>query len=106
MSEQATAAQDSAAGVIPAAPWRIKAVSVMSGLRLAVTFNDGRDGVVDFSGVTTSAEPGIYAPLKDSAYFERVTIALGAVTWPNGADIDPMWMYEGLAESRTWFVPI
>lgn len=106
MSEQATAAHDSAAGVIPAAPWRIKAISVLPGLRLAVTFNDGREGVVDFSAVKTSTAPGIYAALREPGYFEKATLALGAVAWPNGADLDPMWMYESLANSKSWSVPV
>lgn len=105
MSEQATAAQDSTTGIIPAAPWRIKAISALPGLRLAVTFNDGREGVVDFASLKTSKMPGIYAALIEPGYFERVTLELGAITWPNGADLDPMWIYESLADANTWSVP-
>lgn len=105
MSEQATTAQNSTAGIVPAAPWRIKAISALPGLRLAVTFNDGREGVLDFSSVKTSKMPGIYAALAEPAYFEKVTLELGAIAWPNGADLDPMWMYESLAETKSWSVP-
>jgi hypothetical protein len=33
---------------------------------------------------------------------------LGAITWPNGADLDPLWMYERImeAEDKTWCVPL
>lgn len=106
MSEQAAAAHDSAAGVVPAAPWRIKAISALPGLRLAVSFNDGRDGVVDFSRVKTSTTPGIYAAFREPGYFEKVALVIGAVTWPNGADLDPMWMYESLADAKSWSVPV
>jgi hypothetical protein len=38
--------------------------------------------------------------------FEQATLSLGVVTWPNGADLDPAWMYERLREEKTWSVPI
>jgi hypothetical protein len=40
MPSHATAEKDSAAGVTPSAPWRVKAISVLPDYRLAVTFND------------------------------------------------------------------
>jgi len=27
------------------------------------------------------------------------------VTWPNGADLDPTWMYDELKMAETWSVP-
>ena len=32
-------------------------------------------------------------PLKDSAYFDRVVIEDGALTWPNGYDVDPVALH-------------
>ena len=29
----------------------------------------------------------------------------GVVTWPNGADIDPAWMYEQVRANKSWSVP-
>ena len=49
MSIQTTPEADKATGVIPAAPWRIKALSVLPDYRLAVTFMDGINGIADFS---------------------------------------------------------
>lgn len=106
MPSQATAEKDSAAGVSPAAPWRVKAISVLPDYRLAVTFNDGSSGIADLSSVTTAKDAGIYSALADPAVFEQATISLGVVTWPNGADLDPAWMYERLREEITWSVPI
>lgn len=106
MSGQATAKTDQAAGVIPAAPWRVKAVSVLPGYRLAVTFRDGTNGIADFSSLPSAGDCGIYEPLKDESRFEQVRLELGVVTWPNGADIDPAWMYEQIKEKKTWLVPI
>ena len=35
-----------------------------------------------------------YAPLKSDILFRAVRVSLGVVTWPNGLDIDPEWLYE------------
>jgi hypothetical protein len=94
MPIQTTPEADQTAGVIPAAPWRIKALSVLPDYRLAVTFMDGTKGIVDFSAVLTAKECGIFEALKDKAFFNQARLDLGVVIWPNGADMDPGWMYE------------
>ena len=66
----------------------------MANYWLAVTSNDSSSGVVDFSAVTAAKDAGIYAPLADPTLFEEATISLGVVTWPNGADLGPAWMYD------------
>ena len=95
----------SAAGVIPAAPWRIRSASVLPGYRLSVTCNDGTSGVIDMSRFISSEEAGIFAALKDENLFTQVRIELGALVWPNGADLDPAWVHEEIAKYKTWFVP-
>jgi len=103
-SETATQ-ENSATGVIPAAPWRVQAVSVLPDHQLAITFRDGVTGIADFSGIETTANPGIYASLADSDFFAQVQIELGVLVWPNGADLDPAWLHENLATDKTWSVP-
>jgi hypothetical protein len=105
MPSQAATQENPAAGVIPAAPWRIQAISVLPGYRLAITFRDGSSGIADFSAVTTGTKLGIYAPLTNLDFFNQVQIKLGVLTWPNGADLDPAWLYENLAINKTWSVP-
>ena len=102
---QTTTEENSTAGVIPAAPWRIQAVSVLPDYRLAVTFRDGRYGIVDCADIKNSHAPGIYAPLAKPEFFAQVTLELGVLTWPNGADLDPHWLYEALQDKKTWSVP-
>ncbi len=47
----------------------------------------------DFAAVT--AKTGTMCePLKDPAYFARVFIEDGALTWPNGYDWDPIALHE------------
>lgn len=98
--------ENSASGVIPKAPWRVKAISVLPDYRLAVTFQDGTNGIVDLSSVRTASEAGIYAPLANAQLFEKAYVDLGVVTWPNGADLDPAWMYEQIQEKKVWSVPV
>lgn len=105
MSIQTTSEANQTAGVIPAAPWRVKALSVLADYRLAVTFMDGTNGIADFSSVLTSQDCGIFEALKDKACFDQVRLDLGVVTWPNGADIDPAWMYEQIKKDKLWSVP-
>jgi hypothetical protein len=91
---------------LPLAPWRIRALSVLSDHRLAVTFMDGRHGIVDCSSVCRSSDTGIYAALSDPQYFAQVRLEFGAPTWPNGADLDPAWLYDSLVDRKLWSVPI
>lgn len=110
MPSEAGAEKNPATGVepapIPASPWRIRAVGVLPDYRLAVTFNDGRSGIIDCASVLDSRNPGIYAPLADAAYFAQVRIELGVLMWPDGADLDPSWLYDQLADRHSWSVPI
>lgn len=106
MPMEATAETDRAAEVRPRAPWRIQALNVLHGHRLAVTFQDGTQGVADLSSVVTAPECGIFSALKDSAHFAQARLDLGVVTWPNGADLDPDWMYDELRKAKKWSVPI
>ena len=110
MSGEANTQENSAARIVPTpvlrAPWRISAVNVLADYRLAVTFMDGRSGVADCASVVTSKNPGVYASLADPEFFGQVYIELGALTWPNGADLDPAWLYDYLADGKSWSVPI
>jgi hypothetical protein len=63
----------------------------LGGFRLRVKFNDGSEGVHDFTAMVN--EPGpMLAPLREEAYFARVFLEFGAPTWPNGFDIAPEWL--------------
>lgn len=105
MPSQTTTQENSTAGVIPAAPWRVQAVSVLPGHRLAVTFRDGTSGIADCSAIKAANNAGVFSPLADEGFFACVTVELGVLTWPNGADLDPAWMHESLGATKTWSVP-
>ena len=93
------------AGITTAAPWRVRTVAVLAHYCLSVTCNDGTTGTIDMSQLISSEQAGIFAALKDEQLFDQVRIELGALTWPNGADLDPVWMHEEIGKNKTWCVP-
>jgi hypothetical protein len=77
----------------------IVVVKPLEGHQLFLRFEDGIEGVIDISQLISFS--GIFAPLKDAAYFAQVQIhpELGTVVWQNGADLDPDVLYAILAGS-------
>jgi len=59
-----------------------------------VTF---RHGVARCTNLEPELWGEVFEPLKDPAFFARAAIdpALGVVTWPNGADFSPEFLYSG-----------
>jgi len=82
---------------------RTTGVEVVSDHRLQLRFEDGAEGEVDFSGFEWK---GVFAPLKDPAYFALVSLGLGTIVWPNEADIAPETLYHWATEGldATWDV--
>jgi hypothetical protein len=74
----------------------IVAASALSDYRLHLRFEDGAEGVVDVTPLTSFR--GVFEALRDPEYFARVRVdtELGSVTWPNGADLDPDVLYSRL----------
>jgi hypothetical protein len=70
----------------------------LGGYRLEIEFSDGTVGVRDFSFVTQKTGP-MAEPLKDPAYFARVFIEDGALTWPNGYDWDPIALRDEMKQA-------
>ena len=61
--------------------------------RLRLRFDDGVEGEIDLG--PRLEFHGVFAPLKDAAYFARVRVEPdgGTICWPNGADFDPVVLY-------------
>jgi hypothetical protein len=75
---------------------RIESVKLVGPHALLLTFNDGKKRRVDLFPVLTGS---IFRPLRDAAFFSRVTLDpdAGTVVWPNGADFAPEYL-RGLPE--------
>ena len=102
MSSQTITETYQATGVIPAAPWRLRALSVLPQWQLAVTFNDGLTGIVDISELVHGLDAGVFEALRDPVFFARAYLDCGAVAWPNGADIAPDTMHKEIRQCGVW----
>jgi hypothetical protein len=66
--------------------------------RLWLRFTDGTEGEYDLRSLVHSRGE-VVEPLKDPTYFARAFVELGAPTWPNGFDIDPIKIYMDLRDA-------
>lgn len=73
----------------------IVGVEVRGNYGLRVTFDDGAVRDVSLEG---KLDGPVFEPLRDAELFAQVAIdrESGTVTWPTGADLDPIVIYEGL----------
>ena len=85
--------------VVPRMPWRVHSVRVLSGYRLDVVFMDGTRGVADLSTLIHSEDAGVFASLRDPAFFSRAHVVYGAVTWPGEIDLAPDALYRQIAKA-------
>lgn len=84
--------------------WRLKNATGLPGARIRVTFIDGTEGEVDMSTLLASRKVvgTLFESLRDPAVFAQVRVVLGAVQWPNGADLAPDAMYDAIREHGRW----
>ena len=57
-------------------------------------------GERDFSSLISEKTGPMADPLKDAAYFARVFIEDGALTWPNAYDWDPIALHDDMKEAK------
>ena len=65
----------------------------VSGYTIYIVFSDGTQGEIDLSN---ELEGEIFEPLKDVDRFKKFTVPpdVGTVTWANGADLAPEFLYD------------
>ena len=50
----------------------------------------------------SNIEGSVFEPLRDPVIFVQAQVVLGAVQWPNGADLAPDAMYDAIRERGVW----
>lgn len=72
-------------------------VKALDGYKLWLRFRDGKTGTVDLSAELWGP---MFEPLQDQALFARAAVhpELCTVTWPNGADLSPEFLYRQAAQ--------
>jgi len=108
MSSAANSEADQASEVVPAVrhvvPWRVVTVEALTDHRLRAEFVDGTTGEVHLDGFLADPKVAgtVFEPLRESAFFARAAVIMGAVQWPNGADLAPDAMYDAIREHGVW----
>jgi hypothetical protein len=62
--------------------------------RLWVRFSDGSEGEIDLAGFIFNDTRPIVSALRDSESFARLRVQSDTVTWDNGFDLAPEFLYE------------
>jgi hypothetical protein len=77
---------------------KVLEVKRSEGYRLRLRFHDGASGTVDLSAELWGP---MFEPLKDESLFAQATVdpELETVTWPNGADLAPEFLYQQAAQA-------
>lgn len=81
--------------------WDVINVETKSHLVLQVEFMDGTHGCVRFLPEYLT---GVFSPLKEPPFFEKVHLEDGVVTWPGEIDLALDAMYYAIRESGEWLL--
>lgn len=79
--------------------WDVTFVKSENHLALKVKFSDGLQGTVSFK---PSHLTGVFESLKDKAYFNKVYVDHGVVTWPGELDLAPDAMHAEIKKNGHW----
>lgn len=68
-------------------------VEYLENYELKLAFNNGVTGIVDLSNALWG---DMFEPLSDPLLFSQIRLdsELGTVSWPNGADLAPEFLYD------------
>jgi len=75
---------------------KIRRIARLGPYRLKLWFTDGQAGEWDFAELAAENGPMVQ-PFKDAAYFDKVFLDAGALTWPNGFDWSPEALHADMA---------
>lgn len=79
--------------------WDVVQIEVIDDLALQVHFADGLSGQVRF---LPSHLTGVFAPLREPAFFALAFVDHGAVAWPGDIDLAPDAMYQAIQSQGEW----
>ncbi len=74
----------------------VRRYRIVGPYRLWLQFTDGLAGEWDFSELAADKRP-VTAPFTDPAFFDKVFLDFGALTWPNGFDWSPEALHADMA---------
>ena len=77
---------------------KVRRAKSLGDYRLRIEFSADTIGERDFSFIR-SENGEMLEPLKDLAYFRRVFVEDGVLTWPNGYDWDPIALHDEMKQA-------
>ncbi len=66
----------------------------VSDYQIKLWFNIGESKTVDLKHTIFDDHRKIFVPLQEIAYFKRFTIEFNTISWENGLDLAPEYLYE------------
>lgn len=72
---------------------RVVAAKYIKDYRVWLKFNNGRSGEIDLACEIWGE---VFEPLKDLNYFKNFKVERSTISWKNGADLAPEFLYEML----------
>ena len=75
---------------------KLEAAKHLGGYRVRLEFTDGSTGDLDLEGELWGE---VFGPVRDPEYFKQFEVhpELNTLTWPNGADFSPEYLYQAIA---------
>ncbi len=67
------------------------------GYKLWLKFNDGLSGEID---LYDELDGPIFEPLKDPSYFSQFSVRYNTISWDNGADFAPEFLWGKIAQQQ------
>lgn len=70
----------------------ITGAAYLHDFQVEITFNNGKKGIADLSAALKGP---VFEPLRNPAEFSKFVLdqELETITWPNGADLAPEYIY-------------
>lgn len=81
--------------------WDVISATIVKHLEFTVTFADGLSGRVR---MLPSHLYGVFEKLKDPAFFNKLQVTNGFVSWPGEIDLAPDAMYEAIRRDGEWLL--
>jgi len=72
--------------------YRVVDAKYLDGHRVAISFQDGKNGVADLSEYKNRG--GVFSNFSDIEYFKKFIVDYGTVVWGDEVDIAPERLYE------------
>ena len=69
---------------------RIAAVTPLDNYKISLRFTNGEEGIYDCAPLL---DFGVFKELRNTSYFQRVSVSGGTAVWPNEQDICPDTLY-------------